>query len=308
MRRWLAAFLLLAVLWPPVPSRAEWVAPCKPYLDMMPEVRAAAERLIDQRIVRPRPDSEIGGLPDVTRAEAVTMLVWALGWEEAVKALPDGEELPFADLRDHWARREITLAAREGLVRGYPDGNFGPNRKTALTELEWMIARALRANPAISDPTQALVSVGVNPTVPCAPDRFANRYQAFLLLDRLMTVSLDARHKASPACTSMADPADVDGPSVDADGDKLRDNLERWMAASGDVGRCYPVIVQLAVPPDDPVMQHLAARIGVFEAESRLREPFYGFTARLTLRQVADLATAADVKAIIADLPVHADL
>ena len=68
----------------------------------------------------------------VTRAEFITM---------AVKATPGGEQIgqaatsPYPDVpRSHWASGYVEAGVAAGLVSGYTDGTFRPNREISLAE------------------------------------------------------------------------------------------------------------------------------------------------------------------------------
>src|SRR5690554_6144329 len=45
----------------------------------------------------------------------------------------------FPDLQGHWAATEINDAAQKGIVGGYPDGNFYPNKDISRRELTAMV-------------------------------------------------------------------------------------------------------------------------------------------------------------------------
>ncbi len=64
----------------------------------------------------------------VTRAEMATIIV---GWK---KLQPTGAEGGFSDAKGHWAAGAIGAARQSGLMVGYQDGTFAPNR--ALTRAE----------------------------------------------------------------------------------------------------------------------------------------------------------------------------
>lgn len=75
----------------------------------------------------------------VTRAQFVTMLTKAMGWEPF-----DGGKM-FADntLIPGWAREYVAAAALRGVVSGYEDGTFKPSRTVTRSEMASMISRAL---------------------------------------------------------------------------------------------------------------------------------------------------------------------
>lgn len=81
----------------------------------------------------------------VTRAEFVTM---------AVKASPGGEQIgqaatsPYPDVpRSHWASGSVEAAVSRGLVSGYSDGTFRPDRQIGLAEGVTMVLSLLGYGP-----------------------------------------------------------------------------------------------------------------------------------------------------------------
>lgn len=79
-------------------------------------------------------------LPDdgLTRAQAATILCRYL------KLSGDLESDVFPDTKGHWAENEINLAVSHGLMNGYPDGYFLPNRAVTREEIAVMLQRVLQ--------------------------------------------------------------------------------------------------------------------------------------------------------------------
>ncbi len=93
-------------------------------------------------------------LPDdgLTRAQAATILCRYLN------LFGEGNNEEFPDIKGHWAEREISLAVSRGLMNGYPDGTFQPNRAVTREEIAVILQRILqyeyqhvRRNEAFSD-------------------------------------------------------------------------------------------------------------------------------------------------------------
>lgn len=78
----------------------------------------------------------------LNRAQLAKLLAEALGLPEADPALVDG--LADAAALPGWARPYVAAAFQAGLLRGYPDGTFQPDR--ALTRAE-LVATVVRAVP-----------------------------------------------------------------------------------------------------------------------------------------------------------------
>ncbi|MBU0686671.1 MAG: LysM peptidoglycan-binding domain-containing protein [Candidatus Margulisbacteria bacterium] len=91
------------------------------------------------------------GEREITRAEFVTMLVRALG----VDVKPQENKVIFKDTAaDHWALAYINTADKLGLVHGYPDGNFRPDKPMTRAEAIKVIVRLdnLKLKPVIASP------------------------------------------------------------------------------------------------------------------------------------------------------------
>ncbi|MEW6448533.1 MAG: S-layer homology domain-containing protein [Bacillota bacterium] len=89
----------------------------------------------------------ISGFPDgtfrpdaaVTRAQFSVILANAFGWQD-----PGKTELQFKDNIPVWAQPGIRAAAARGIVSGYPDGRFLPDKPITRAEMAAMIDRALK--------------------------------------------------------------------------------------------------------------------------------------------------------------------
>ncbi len=76
----------------------------------------------------------------ITRAEFATIAV------RFFDATYDGKDY-FTDIDGHWAQQYINDAANAGLVNGYEDGTFGPNKAITRAEAMALVNRALDRHP-----------------------------------------------------------------------------------------------------------------------------------------------------------------
>ena len=60
---------------------------------------------------------------------------------------PGSGDVAFGDLEGHWAAVEISKAARNGWISGYPDGTFKPDRKITRAEAVSLVNRVLNRHP-----------------------------------------------------------------------------------------------------------------------------------------------------------------
>lgn len=177
-----AAILVTAMLLPGRPARAELApATCR-----APAVTAAVERLRADLILLGSADSELGDpyMYGLTRAEVAVFLVRILGREPESRQRT--AEAPFPDMAGHWAAGAVAVLAEEGVVAGYPDGTFQPNRKVSRAEVELMMARVLRlgAGLTLDAADAALRRAGIDTDLPPCGTESLPRSQFYLLLDR----------------------------------------------------------------------------------------------------------------------------
>ena len=76
----------------------------------------------------------------ITRAEFATIAI------RFFSGVYEGEDL-FPDIKGHWAEDYINNAANKGLVKGYEDGTFGPDRYITRAEAVTLVNRTLNRHP-----------------------------------------------------------------------------------------------------------------------------------------------------------------
>ena len=76
----------------------------------------------------------------ITRAEFATIAV------RFFDLTYQGEDL-FPDIDGHWAQEYINQAADAGIIEGYPDGTFGPQKQITRAEAVTMVNRTLNRHP-----------------------------------------------------------------------------------------------------------------------------------------------------------------
>ena len=91
-------------------------------------------------IIKGYPDGKFKPEGSITRAELSTLLMRTkMGGDQNV---PTAESKVFKDVPlTHWAAKYVNLAAKDAIVKGYPDGTFRPSGKVTRAEGLAMIAR-----------------------------------------------------------------------------------------------------------------------------------------------------------------------
>ncbi len=97
------------------------------------------DSLVERGAINGFPDNTFRPNAPVTRAQVVKIILLSLGIQAVENA-----SLPYRDVpNEHWAYGYIASAQIHGLIRGYPDGTFQPERFISRAEILTIIARAL---------------------------------------------------------------------------------------------------------------------------------------------------------------------
>ena len=94
-------------------------------------------------IVNGYPDGTFRPNAPITRAEMAKII--------ALFAKLDKTADRFPDTAGHWAEAYIRLAAGNGWIEGYPDGNFRPDRSITRAETVTLVNRVLNRKPETED-------------------------------------------------------------------------------------------------------------------------------------------------------------
>lgn len=107
------------------------------------EYREAAYRLSDLEILSGYEDGTFRAYNNVTRAQVAKMIVCIMGDEDTAQGR--GFSSRFSDVSDgHWAVPYINYATKSGILKGYADGTFGPERNVTYAELSAIMLRMLQ--------------------------------------------------------------------------------------------------------------------------------------------------------------------
>ncbi|MFB9279594.1 S-layer homology domain-containing protein [Cohnella cellulosilytica] len=164
-----------------------------------------------------------------------------------IPGTPDvpGPGSAFVDIAGHWAEAAILDAARKGIVTGYPDGTYRPDRAVTRAEFAVMLAKALQLrNEAAAIPFQDADRIGLwaraavaqavsaglirgNPDGSFRPDALITRSEMAVMLARALTVAADARS------AGFADDRDIPEWAVGAAAEMKRLGIMRGKGGNG---------------------------------------------------------------------------
>lgn len=100
----------------------------------------AIEVLCGLELIKGYEDGTFKPENNITRAELVTLVMRLVGMAD----IPSSSEQKFSDVAaDYWAAAYINHASGMGLIDGYPDGTFGPERNITLDETIKIVVSAL---------------------------------------------------------------------------------------------------------------------------------------------------------------------
>jgi len=113
-----------------------------PLSDMAGEKSAEAVSVLTQLgVVKGYPDGTYKPGNIVTRAEMAVIVVSALGLADYAKGTSS-----FSDMGGHWSNGFVAYATSLGIIAGYPDGTFKPDKTVSYDEAATMLVAALGYN------------------------------------------------------------------------------------------------------------------------------------------------------------------
>jgi len=121
---------------------------CFAFTDVTAEsdVYTAVQTLSSLEILKGYEDGTFGPEKDITRSEFAAVVCRALGMESSANGAKGATQ--FADVpADHWASGYINLAAGQGIINGYGNGNFGPDDNVTYEQAVKMLVVALGYEP-----------------------------------------------------------------------------------------------------------------------------------------------------------------
>ncbi|MNC38913.1 Cellulosome-anchoring protein precursor [compost metagenome] len=79
----------------------------------------------------------------ITRGEFATVITKAFG------LVKSDASLQLSDVHTHWAQEAIAVLASNGIISGYPDGTFKPDREISRSEIIMILSKIVNFNNAV---------------------------------------------------------------------------------------------------------------------------------------------------------------
>lgn len=103
-------------------------------------------KLVSSGAIKGYPDGTFQPNRYISRAEFITVLVKAFGWEKKTGRV-------FNDTADHWAKDYIDLAATEEIISGFKENQFIPDAMITREQMSVIIVKAARIDNGSSGKT-----------------------------------------------------------------------------------------------------------------------------------------------------------
>ena len=139
---------------------------------------AAVSWAAENGIVLGYPDGTFAPDKAVSREDAMTLLVRFAGWKALT--LPEGGELTYADAASiqDYAKEAVAVATAAGILAGYPDGTFLPQKSITRAEAAKILSTLMKVTDYTpveptepsEESTQEPTAEPTDPTEPTEPE------------------------------------------------------------------------------------------------------------------------------------------
>lgn len=102
------------------------------------------------KIITSKGDIEMSHATTVSRKRRVVSFLLAAFLIVPMLSPVKSHAASFTDTKGHWAEAYIERAVAQGVIKGYPDGRFEPNKQVSRSEFVSMLNRALGNNGVVS--------------------------------------------------------------------------------------------------------------------------------------------------------------
>lgn len=168
--------------------------------DLGQQQTEAAQRLVAMSILTGYEDGSLKLENNITRAEFAVLAVRILSKDKDVEKYKT--DTKFSDVKkDNWASGYVNIAVKEGLITGYDDGTFKPQKNISYAEILAVLVRLLGYDDTL-DPNEKWpvnylkksTELGINKDMVIAAGSYATRGDVVLFIDRSLVIKLDREY------------------------------------------------------------------------------------------------------------------
>ncbi|MCG8501699.1 MAG: S-layer homology domain-containing protein, partial [Firmicutes bacterium] len=239
-------------------------------------IKAAVERLNALGIIDGMDDGKYHPEAPVTREQLAKILVVTLGLEDS---LPTQAETSFKDVdADRWSAGYISAAAAQGLIKGYPDGRFQPEKKVSYAEALTMLIRCLGyADQDLQGPwpenylTQA-EALNITDNLTFSPAESADRGAVAVMTNHTLDAPVREQDSSSEVKTLLSLRQKVDEEGSGQEQDALELTLEKAIEAALQDN---PAIEQAQLALEDSKVKYERGEFSIKKVEDSIKD-IYG--------------------------------
>ena len=249
-------------------------------------IKAAVERLNALGIIDGMDDGKYHPEAPVTREQLAKILVVTLGLEDN---LPTQAGTSFKDVdAERWSAGYIGAAAEQGLIQGYPDGTFQPEKRVSYAEALTMLIRCLGyADQDLQGPwpenylTQAEV-LNITDNLTFSPAESADRGAVAVMTNHTLDAPVREQDSSSEVKTLLSLRQGEDEEESGQEQDALELTLEDAIEAALQDN---PTIEQAQLALEDSKVKYERGEFSIKKVEDSIKD-IYGKHSLTYLEQI----------------------
>ncbi|WP_183108714.1 S-layer homology domain-containing protein [Thermohalobacter berrensis] len=160
----------------------------------------SAEKLLALGIVTGYEDGSLKLENLITRAEFTALIVRLLPKQYDIESYE--KDTIFSDVtKEHWASKYINIAVEEGLLNGYGDGTFKPDRKISYDEVLAVLVRILGYDKSLDKDKEwplnyidKATELGIVDNMVIPAEAKIPRGDVFVLVDNSLLIKLNKKY------------------------------------------------------------------------------------------------------------------
>jgi len=155
-----------------------------------------AQALVNLKIMMGDENGNLKLGNDITRCEFITLVnrMMAYEYEDEDETGMAQVKVPFTDITEkHWAYKNILIALKHSLIKGYTDNTIRPDNKISFIEAKAVILRAFGYDEVNGKWPDSIIEkskdIGLNKNLNIPEDKLITRGEAAILIYNALTVN-----------------------------------------------------------------------------------------------------------------------